>query len=303
MPPGQPLTAFAIAWVARAISASGGRGCAPATDAATTSPSTRPTRNKPLRTIPFRPLLPPPPAARLPIAHSRRLPILAIVALALLAAGAPAHADGCAEPPPPHVTLARTFAEPTVDTSLGLAALQALPRTGTAAAPGIGHLLGLTSARAAGSFDVEYDAPAGASGGTVCGAARQVKLQLGFDEVVIHIAREATGDRCLYAEIYAHESRHVQVDRDMLAQYGPWFEARLRAAVIAIGAVRGSSLDAVSDVIQQRIQVAFNDAFGLFQQEIDRRQRLIDSPEEYRRMSLVCDAAGGRLVTRQRPGG
>ena len=212
-----------------------------------------------------------------------------------------ARAQPVCSAPPPQVTLTPTFAEPVLDTTLDLAALQRLPRSGTPSPRDSSHLLGLTSYEAVGSFTVDYATPPlRAPGGPLCGAAQAVQLRLGFEHVVVHIAREVAADRCLYDAVYAHESRHVQVDRDMLAQYARWFETTMRTQVRLIGAVRGDSLDAIAAIIQKRIQTAFNAAFQSFQQELARRQRQVDSPAEYRRLSVVCGGAGGRLMAARR---
>jgi hypothetical protein len=225
--------------------------------------------------------------------------VLAIMPAIIPAVPAARAQPGCTAPPP-QVSLTTTFADPVLDTSLDLAALRRLPRGGASSPRGSGHLLGLTSYEAVGSFTVDYATPLRAPGAPLCGAAQAVRLRLGFEHVVVRIAREVTTDRCLYDAVSAHENRHVQVDRDMLTQYARWFETTLRTQVALIGAVSGGSLDAIAAVIQRRIQAAFNAAFRDFQQELARRQREVDSPGEYRRLSAICGGAGGRLIAAAR---
>ena len=154
-------------------------------------------------------------------------------------------------------------------------------------------------AQAAGGCEGEFEHGAalpGAPGGPVCGVTRKLQLRLGFERVVVHIAREVTGDRCLYGEVYQHESRHVAADRALLAEYAPRVTVVMNAAVAAIGVVRGDSPDAVARAIHQHVQAAFTAEFNAVEQERDRHQRLVDQPEEYRRISEACGGGAARLV-------
>jgi len=230
-------------------------------------------------------------------------PAALAVALAAPAAHAAGSCDGSA---PPEVTLAPTFAAPVIDLSLDLAALSATARDSGSQHRGPSLLLGLTTSRLVSSFEdeLEYGSAPGVPGRSFCGAARQVRLRLGFDDLVVHIAREVIGDRCLYNEVYQHESRHVAVDRALLAEYAPRVAVGMDAAAKAIGVVYGASPDAVSQAIHQRIESAFEAAFSGLEQELQRRQALVDQPAEYRRMGEVCGGAAARLVgaSRRPPG-
>jgi hypothetical protein len=224
-------------------------------------------------------------------------PAVLAVALAVPAARA---AGGCdIAPSPPAVTLVPVFDVPVTDISLDLAALQRTARGSASPHREFSLLLGLTTVQQVGSYqeEIEYGAaPADALAWPVCGVTRKLQLRLGFEQVVVHIAREVTGDGCLYGEVYQHESRHVAVDRALLAEYAPRVAVVMSAAVAAIGVVRGDSPDAVARTIHQRVQAAFAAEFNAVEQERDRRQRLVDQPEEYRRISAACGGAAARLV-------
>ena len=231
----------------------------------------------------------------MPILGRGALGVLALVLAGLSAAHA---ATGCGSAPAPQVTLTRLSAPPVIDTALDLAALQAVARTDAAHASSL--LLGLTSWEATGRYQVAYASLPRAPGGPVCAVVEAVRVSFGFDRMIVRIAREVVGDRCLYEAVQGHEMRHVRVAQDMLTQYAPWIEARLRAAVAAIGAVPGASLEAASSTIDPRLDAAFSAAFQSFQRELTRRQAVVDAPEEYRRMGAVCDGAGPRLIERLR---
>jgi hypothetical protein len=226
----------------------------------------------------------------------------ATVVLGVMVAAPTARGATCDTLSAPQIVLVPVFTEPTLDTSLDLAGLQASSRNGEVRP--VGHLLGLTTTKMVGSFEevVEFapqSASAGASAG-FCGVAKEVHLRVGFEDVVVHIAREVIGDRCLYDQVRQHEGRHVQVDRDGLAEYGPRIGVAMRAMVTALGVVRGRTPDAVWQTIRQRVQIAFDAALSDFWQEMRRRQRFVDRPEEYRRLAEACGGAGARLVAASR---
>jgi hypothetical protein len=238
---------------------------------------------------------------RVPLIEPR---VIAMMALCVAALVAPtAHAAPCDTLPKPEVVLAPVFAAPMVDTSLDLAGLQALSRSGDSPHGEIGHLLGLTMVKMVGSFnDMAYDAvPVDMKPGAgFCPVIKKMHLRIGFEDIVIHIAHEVTGDRCLYDQVRQHEGRHVQVDRELLAQYGPRIAINMRAQVAALGVVHGASPDAVALEIQRRVEAALATEFNAFTQEMHRRQRFIDRPEEYQRMSQVCGGASSRLIAASR---
>jgi hypothetical protein len=235
----------------------------------------------------------------------------ALVVLALCIAGPivpAAQAAPCDTLPTPEITLAPVFATPAIDTSHDLAGLLALSRGGVSRHGEIGPLLGLTQVKPSGRFDdIAYDTvPAEARPGAgFCGVIKQIRLRLGFDEIVIHIAREVTDDRCLYDQVRQHEERHVQVDREVLAQYGPRIAINIRAQILAPGPMRGANPDAVGLEIQRRVEAALAVEFNAFMHEMRRRQQFVDRPAEYRRLSEACNGAARRLIeaSRRAPAG
>jgi hypothetical protein len=231
--------------------------------------------------------------------------ISSLAALALvgaLAASTAWGAEGCAAPPAPRVTLTPVYPDPVVDITLDVAALKQRSREVGTEHGEHGQPLGLTLATLVGDFEDQVEfalLDPRTPGARICGAAKEVRVRFGFEEVVMHIAREVTGDRCLYGEVYRHESRHVQVDRELIAQFVPRIEADLRALLARIGAVRGRSTEAVSIEIRDRIRVVVSADLEAFAQEMHKRQRFVDRPEEYRRLSQACGGAAARLLRQQ----
>jgi hypothetical protein len=217
-----------------------------------------------------------------------------------LAVGLPlaAHAaDGCASLVPARISVQRITDEPALDTALDTAGLAARTRDARR-----GEIqLGLTEAIQIADLEVTVAfAALDPRGVQICGAASDIVVRFGFQDVVIHIAREVAGNRCLYDEVYQHERRHVAVDRDMVATYAPRIEAALRALVASRGVVQGLGRDAVAAAVRERVRGTLDGVLRSLTRERRLRQRLIDGVEEQRRLGAACGGVLARLLAPRR---
>ncbi|MBX9698467.1 MAG: hypothetical protein K2X74_03465, partial [Acetobacteraceae bacterium] len=152
----------------------------------------------------------------------RRLPALAALLSAL--AATPAAAQDPAPGPPP-ATCPRAGAadlrvrisdpDPTLRTEAGIDALHALtgrPRTHLA------RHLALTTSRIEWLTAVRARVTRLAAEGVAeyCAVPAEISITLEQQEHLIRIAREVPEGGCLFAEVEAHERRHVTVNRDAL---------------------------------------------------------------------------------------
>lgn len=228
----------------------------------------------------------------------------ALIALGLLVAAPAAHAaTGCETLGPTRIMLQPVYPNPALDMSLDLAALSERARDHDASHGEFGLPLGLTDANLVGTFEAQgefavFDPRTPQQ--QVCGVAKEIRVRFGFENVVVHIARELADDRCLYGEVYRHENRHIQVDRDVIALFTPRIEATLRAVVGRMGVVRGRTTETVWHEIRERVRIAVTTELKAFTHEMRKRQRFVDRPEEYRRLSLACGGAVGRLLAARR---
>ncbi|MBI3517051.1 MAG: hypothetical protein HY060_23720 [Proteobacteria bacterium] len=214
--------------------------------------------------------------------------------VALAVASAAHAADRCDSLPPARVTVQALYPEPAIDTSLDLAGLAARARQRDGQHGELERPLGLTVAKLIGGFEVAIDfAMVDARGPLICGAIKDVTARVGFEDAVIYVAREIVGDRCAYDEVHQHERRHIQVDREVLAQFTPRIEAALRALVASRGVARGRSTDAVAHELRERLRLVVDGELRSLAQEMRKRQRVVDRPDEYRRLGRVC---GGVLA-------
>jgi hypothetical protein len=254
-----------------------------------------------------RSVLPPaPPRASAATGLAGLLGVFAGLAAVLPAAAAPT----CEILHPGRVVLQAVYPRPTLDTSLDLAALQrrvpASHARGGERGGEIGPLLGLTVPTQGDAPEADYEfayADPREPRRGVCGVAAEIRLRFGFEGAVIYVAREIAADPCLFAEAYRHEWRHVQADRDLIAEFAPRVEANLRTLITRIGTVRGPTREAVSGEIREHIAAAFAADVAAFEHAMRERRDSIDQPAEYRRMNEVCGGAGARLINGlRRPG-
>jgi hypothetical protein len=208
-----------------------------------------------------------------------------LLGVTLLASAAPALA--CPDPTAPSVHVRIEDPDPQHDYGRSVAGLHALTgRPPPSALAGATNTLGVTSVRMAWRADLD----AASRGG--CARPRAVRIVLRHAEHVVRVATEV-GKGCLFAQVLAHEERHVAVNRAALAEAGP----ALRAAVEAWwptakadghGPLR-DGLRAVMDATMAEIVARRDSAHAA-----------IDNPVEYRRMSRVCPADQVRLRARLR---
>jgi hypothetical protein len=203
----------------------------------------------------------------------------------------------CEAPPPTRIIIEPVPPTPTIDTSLDLAALGArMPRQPHAS--GAHAVLGQTTAQPIGTAEeqLEFARQFGAVTPTVCGAVREIRVRLGFEKAIVHIATEMSRDRCPYDTVLGHEMRHIQVDREVLDWAIPRIEAALRETTTQLGIVRGRTQEAVWAQIRERVQAVFDRELRAMLQERSKRQQLVDRPLELQRVAQACDGLIARLL-------
>src|ERR1019366_1049474 len=109
----------------------------------------------------------------------------------------------------------------------------------------------------------------------------------------IYIAKEFSAPGSCREAIMAHELHHVDVDREMMNKYSQIIgEAVQKVAneTGAVGPVDSDKIDEKRDELQQKVKAAIGAAEEPLHAEMRERQAQVDSPEEYRRVSAICNA-------------
>jgi hypothetical protein len=126
------------------------------------------------------------------------------------------------------------------------------------------------------------------SNGQGCVAITSAQITLTFANPTIYMARELPRGSCIYREVLAHENRHVAVDKQLSSEYEYNLRNRVEAELRTIGILRGNSVEHASSQLQTLVQARLQPIFAEFIAERERRQALVDSADEYERISKSC---------------
>ncbi len=230
------------------------------------------------------------------------LPLCLFLALAIPAARpatvlAQSMDEACAFSDDVPIEVTPVFDEPGFDHSLDTAHIRAM-------AGDESHTLheeltlGVTRYEPVLEFRVKMEGYAFASGAT-CQHAAKVDVTIGFRNVTVYVAREIPEGSCGFNEVLAHEQKHVEVNRQVLAEFAPVAAERLREYLIDHGSFRTNEPELMIAALHDNMQAILNEAATAMNEEDRRRQQQIDSPAEYRRVSASC---GGQLQRLRRFG-
>lgn len=212
-----------------------------------------------------------------------------IFVLALLAG--PVWADECSRLPPPSVTVKR-FEEPiSFNTTYDYKTISALA---TAEYHAVKQVLGLTRGDASVKFEIKSSSITDPSGRWEC-FSPQIAVTYGFDQMTIYIAREFSKGSCAYGEIVQHELRHVKTYQDHLSSIERDLADTLTRRFITGAPWRGpagQSFTLLEKEMHERWMPYIKREIG----RVESAQALIDTPEEYARVSGSCNGEIQRLT-------
>jgi hypothetical protein len=218
------------------------------------------------------------------------------LAVALAAA---AHAQDsyntCESYPDIPINVTARFDEPAYDYTVDLAALQALAHDPRYVVHGghTGLTLGLTRYQPL----IEFKVPVQTmefSDALACARVDHVDVTFGYQAVTVYVPREIPQGSCGFDQVFAHEEKHIAVNRQILDEYVPRIEDSIKDSLRLNGVLREQNADYAVALLKQKLQSILDEAASEIFTENVRRQKLVDSPEEYRRVSAACD---GQLVT------
>lgn len=193
--------------------------------------------------------------------------------------------------PPVTLTLTPVFDQPGYDFNTPLATVQQLALD-TKNSIHESLTLGLTRYKPFLQFSVPLKGATNTLTGVTCMHLENANVQFGYHDVTVYIAQEITYQSCGFQEVYQHEQKHIDVNWQVLQDYAPLIQSTLQDYLNKFGVI------CTPDITQtkQQIDQAFNTMLAEWNEQINtenrRRQQLVDSPEEYKR---ITDSCGGQL--------
>lgn len=126
--------------------------------------------------------------------------------------------------------------------------------------------------------------------GLFCVLPVEVKAEF-YAAPQIHIASNFARGSCEYSEVLAHEQKHVAVLRQFHREYREGYNRHFRRVLQDLPAPEAVVLDdveAAKKATTARIMEGLKPYVDAMMEELNTRQRAIDTPEEYRRVASKC---------------
>jgi hypothetical protein len=216
--------------------------------------------------------------------------MMPVFAFLLIWLSAPVWADECNRLPPPSVTVKR-FEEPLrYDTSLDYKSITVLATTEYHSTK---RVLGLTRGEASVRFEIKASSITDQSGRWEC-ISPQITVSYGFSPMTVYIAREFPKGSCAYNEIAQHELRHVKTYQDHLAS----IEREVAEAMVrrfATGTPWRGAVGQTFVLLEKEMHERWMPYIKREIRRVESAQALIDTPEEYARVSESCHGEIQRL--------
>ncbi|MEI7613728.1 MAG: hypothetical protein WCK63_12515 [Betaproteobacteria bacterium] len=206
-----------------------------------------------------------------------------VFAMSLVLLYSPIRADECSRLPLPSVTVKR-FEEPvSFNTTYDYKSITVLGATEYHSAQ---RVLGLTRGEASVQFEIQSSSLADPSGRWEC-ISPQIKVTYGFSPMMVYIAREFPKGSCAYNQVIQHELRHVKTYQDHLVSIERDITEALTRRFVTGTPWRGpvgQTFVLLEKEMQERWMPYIKREIG----RVESAQALIDTPEEYKRVSESC---------------
>jgi hypothetical protein len=135
------------------------------------------------------------------------------------------------------------------------------------------------------------------SNGMSCTQVESANVTIGYRNVTVYIAREVPNGSCGFAEIMAHEQKHIAVNRDVLWEYAGRIEMEMKSYLSVDNTFYEENPTYAVETLNRRLNEMLH-RFG--QQMIDdnsARQAQVDTLQEYQRLSETCNGQLAQIAT------
>lgn len=160
-----------------------------------------------------------------------------------------------------------------------------LARMSTSTSPNH-RTVGLTQARFGHRSSLAVNGIEDQRSGRVC-ARPSVTVELSLAPMTVYIASRYRDDPCRQPLIAAHEQRHVEVYRDYAREAAARLESELPRR-LGTGLVHAPTMAAAQEQVDAALAATMAEFIADSARILDERNAAIDTPEEYRHLTLAC---------------
>jgi hypothetical protein len=171
-----------------------------------------------------------------------------------------------------------------------------LAASSLAAAAGHKHVpLGLTEVKTRFTSSMESEVIR-LRNGRYCASLRTLFVDFIFDDTTVYVATNLPRSSCIYREVLLHEYKHVEVDRQLLAQWRSTLEREAQNAARTVGIIEARSQNELGEMMKAKLEPQLRRTFQQLLDARDRAQAQIDTREEYERVSRSCNGEARKYV-------
>jgi hypothetical protein len=224
-----------------------------------------------------------------------RFPIAAAftaAAIAVALTSTPSPTEGAARCPPPdsrpEVTLSTKLGTMVFNTGHSRQQLRRLKENRSRSRVGAGWVpIGLTLTELRLQMNIRVNAmPDGR--GRFCASLDSVNASIGYDKLMVYVARKYRRGSCQYNSIVGHERGHVAIFRDTLDRYRPRIEGRLRRTAARLGTISVRTPKQGASRMQRSLEREMEPLFREINRALDRANSRLDTPQNYQREQANC---------------
>jgi hypothetical protein len=196
---------------------------------------------------------------------------------------------GCEPRPLPAVEVTSSEGAIDIDNSRSLRELTQISLNAYGPDARLAHTPGMTRGvfKLDANFVIRADGPAT---GPICYSLHTIKVDVQY-RATIYIANEHPPNSCQYRELLAHEMKHVAVDREVIRDSKAAVSDHVLRTTERIASLASLPLDTEASVRQAYngiLAQALTEALERIQRDRNRRQKTLDTPEEYQRIAAAC---------------
>jgi hypothetical protein len=230
--------------------------------------------------------------------HKSGLAIFSLVLALLLVLPLPVYAFQCPLTARPVVSLEARQDPVSYDYSQNLNQLQQKHITNSVHSHGTGVTMGAAASQMAYGYKLKYQMAGIEGQSPVCAALIRVDVEIKFTNNIIYLASELPPGSCIRREVLLHEEKHMREDLYLIQEKRYVIQQVIERAIRDIGTVNANSPEEAQQELQRRIAPIIDRETQNLMQERTRRQALVDTPQEYERVSKSCNGEAQPILRR-----